>query len=105
MKRLLAIVSPLLAFLLLVTACGSSKQSAAPASTAAATTRTATKPATTSTTLAAPGALQGEALSAAAGDIPDNQVFVRYNGPSFSMRVPEGWARKGSGNTTTFREK
>jgi len=59
----------------------------------------------TTTAAATPGALQGEALSASAGDIPDNQVFVRYSGPSFAMKVPEGWARLVSRNQTTFRDK
>lgn len=41
------------------------------------------------------------------GDIPDNQVFVAYSPPgqSFSVSVPEGWARTEAGGTTTFTDK
>jgi hypothetical protein len=48
-----------------------------------------------------------ESESAATGDIPDNQTFlVFHNGPAgYSIRYPEGWARKGQGNDVTFREK
>lgn len=48
-----------------------------------------------------------EAESAATGDIPDNQTFlVFHDAPAgYSIRYPEGWARKGSGNHVTFREK
>jgi hypothetical protein len=48
-----------------------------------------------------------EAQAAATGDIPDNQVFlVFHNAPAgYSIRYPEGWARKGSANDVTFQEK
>jgi hypothetical protein len=48
-----------------------------------------------------------EAESAATGDIPDNQTFLVFrDAPAgYSIRYPEGWARKGSGNDVTFREK
>src|SRR5262249_33626412 len=54
-----------------------------------------------------PGALQAEANSAAAGDIPDNQVFLVYadRGAGYSMKYPEGWARQGAGANVTFRDK
>lgn len=34
-----------------------------------------------------------------AGDIPDNQAFVRYAPPGagYSVKVPEGWSRSGGG--------
>jgi hypothetical protein len=58
------------------------------------------------------GAVQGaeapsEVESAATGDIPDNQTFlVFHNAPAgYSIRYPEGWARKGQGNDVTFSEK
>ncbi len=37
------------------------------------------------------------------GDIPDSQVFIRYNSTSggFSLEVPEGWARTQSPAATT----
>jgi hypothetical protein len=48
-----------------------------------------------------------EAQSVATGDIPDNQVFLTFtNHPAgYSIRYPEGWARRGSGADVTFREK
>lgn len=52
-------------------------------------------------------AVPSEAESLATGDIPDNQVFLLFtNRPTgYSIRYPEGWARTGSGNEVTFREK
>src|SRR5581483_9864652 len=43
----------------------------------------------------------------AAGDIPDNQVFVDYSPPSggFTVTVPEGWARSEAGGAVTFTDK
>ena len=54
-----------------------------------------------------PGALQAEANSAAAGDIPDNQVFLvfRNRAAAYSIKYPEGWARRGSAGTAVFRDK
>jgi len=51
--------------------------------------------------------LQAEANSAAAGDIPDNQVFLvfRSAGGGYSIKYPEGWARQGSGDAVVFRDK
>jgi hypothetical protein len=71
-------------------------------STGAATTRSAS-----TTTTGAPGALQAEATSAAAGDIPDNQVFLVFRNAKggYSMKYPEGWAQRGSGKQVTFRDK
>jgi hypothetical protein len=99
----------LIAFPLLLVACGGSKHASTPTTTtSSATTTTAvvtTSPHTTTSATPGPGALQGEALSAAAGDIPDNQMFVSYSGPAFSMKVPEGWARRSSSAGTIFRDK
>jgi hypothetical protein len=41
------------------------------------------------------------------GDIPDNQAFVSYNPVTggFSFKVPEGWARTGTGSTVVFTDK
>jgi hypothetical protein len=54
-----------------------------------------------------PGALQGEANAAAAGDIPDNQVFLVFSNhrAGYSMKYPEGWAQVGSGRMVVFRDK
>jgi len=43
-----------------------------------------------------------------AGDIPDNQAFVRYAPPGagFSVEVPEGWSRSGGGGApVVFTDK
>lgn len=54
-----------------------------------------------------PGALQAEANAAAAGDIPDNQVFLvfRDGRADYSVKYPEGWAQQGSASTVVFRDK
>src|SRR5262249_10479960 len=54
-----------------------------------------------------PGALQAEANAAAAGDIPDNQVFLVFHnrGAGYSMKYPEGWDQRGSAGTVVFRDK
>ena len=41
------------------------------------------------------------------GDIPDDQVFVRYTSPdrAVSVSVPEGWARTEQGGAVTFTDK
>ncbi|MGB2954286.1 MAG: hypothetical protein WBB74_12975 [Gaiellaceae bacterium] len=91
-----------------VAGCGSSSKSKTHASqpttstpsTAAASTQTA--PTTTS-----PSALQAEANSAAAGDIPDNQVFLGFRDAAagYSIKYPEGWAQQGAGARVTIRDK
>src|SRR3954468_7828298 len=40
-----------------------------------------------------------------AGDIPDNQAYVRYAAPGVSVKVPEGWSRTASGGAVTFTDK
>lgn len=95
---LLSLVIPAL------TACGGSR----PASTATSTATPPPAPAKT-TTSGSPAAppLQGEAAGAAAGDIPDNQVFLGFrNGAAgYSVKYPEGWAQHGSGSNVVFRDK
>jgi hypothetical protein len=94
-----------------VAGCGSSGHSAATTTSAQPTSSasTTTTPTTTSTATpqSGPDALQAEANSAAAGDIPDNQVFLVFrNGHAgYSMKYPEGWAQQGSGNGVVFRDK
>ena len=43
----------------------------------------------------------------AAGDIPDNQVFVAVipSGAAFTVSVPQGWARSVEGGATVFTDK
>ena len=41
-----------------------------------------------------------------AGDIPDSQVFVTFASPlGFSIKVPEGWARRESPGMVRFEDK
>jgi hypothetical protein len=42
-----------------------------------------------------------------AGDIPDNQAFVPFTsaGGTFTVSVPEGWARSADGAATVFSDK
>lgn len=53
------------------------------------------------------GAVPSEAESLATGDIPDNQEFLTYadKPAGYSIKYPAGWARTGTGNDVTFREK
>src|SRR5690349_6649795 len=60
-----------------VAGCGGTKHTASSASTATTTPATTAGTATTGA-----GALQAEARSAAAGDIPDNQMFVVFADPA-----------------------
>jgi len=93
--------------------CGSGGHKAAAPKPAGVTALPTTPSATTGTTTAGapansgPGALQAEANSAAAGDIPDNQVFLVFTNRTagYSMKYPEGWARQGSADQVTFRDK
>ena len=88
-----------------VAGCGNARKGGAPTTTALATT---TSPkATTTSSPSGPGALQAEANATAAGDIPDNQVFLVFTdrAAAFSMKYPEGWAQQGAGDRVTFRDK
>ena len=42
-----------------------------------------------------------------AGDIPDNQAYVAYAPPGggFTVKVPEGWSRSGTGGAVVFTDK
>jgi hypothetical protein len=82
---------------------GSSTGATIPASPPT-TTAAATSPGTTTSGAAA---LQAEAASAAAGDIPDNQIFLTFRNhrAGYSMKYPEGWAQQGSGDNVSFRDK
>jgi hypothetical protein len=77
----------LAATVLVVVGCGSSK-----------------KPATSG---ASANALSAEAVSAATGDIPDNQVFLVFKnqGSGYSIKYPEGWTQQGSGGDVSFKDK
>ena len=83
--------------------CGGAKQTSAPPTTTSSQPPAATQSRSQST----PGALQAEANATAAGDIPDNQVFLTYHNAAagYSMSYPEGWARRGSGSQVLFQDK
>lgn len=103
------ILIPVAASLLaLLPGCAGSKTSAPATRTTTAQSRTVTAGSTTTNTVVSgPGALQAEANAAAAGDIPDNQVFLVFRNAraGYSMKYPEGWAQQGSGNSVVFRDK
>ena len=97
---------------LVAAGCGSGGHKSAAASTTGVTATgttaaTATHATSASPAGAGPGALQAEANSAAAGDIPDSQVFLVFSNRTagYSMKYPEGWAQQGSGGRVTFRDK
>ena len=95
--RTIALAASVLAFAVAVAGCGGGHPAVmppAPTTTAAATPN-------------GPGALQAEATAAATGDIPDNQVFLVFtNDPAgYSVKYPEGWAQRGSGDAVSFRDK
>jgi hypothetical protein len=98
-------VAAALAAALAAAGCGSSSTSATSATPAPATSSAATTAASPSSQAA--GALTGEAAAAATGDVPDNQVFLKVNdrAAGFSMKYPEGWAQKASGNMLTISDK
>ena len=83
---------------------GSSSSSAAPIPSTSSTVTSAAKPASCGSSVSTGSS---EAASTAAGDIPDNQNFLTFqNRPAgYSISYPEGWARSGSGDQVTFRDK
>ena len=84
--------------------CGSSSH---PGTVASSTTAPATISSTARAGTSGVGALSAEAQSTATGDIPDNQVFLRFTNPvaGYRMSYPEGWTRKGDGRNVTFSDK
>jgi hypothetical protein len=67
----------------------------------------AAQPSTTSSASTASEASSTPADATQAGDIPDNQVYVAYQfvAGGYTVKVPEGWARRESGGVTTFTDK
>lgn len=85
---------------LTLAACGGSS----PSTSSTSSTSKSTVPGST----APSGAADPNAPEVVApGDIPDNQAFVTYSPPgaSYSIKVPEGWARSTSNGTVTFTDK
>ena len=89
---------------LVLAGCGGSAHSSAPPTTASSTP---TAPAAGTTPGGGASALQAEANATAAGDIPDNQVFLTFTdgAAGYSMKYPEGWAQQGAAAKVTFRDK
>jgi hypothetical protein len=93
--------------LALLAACSSSKTaqpvpaSASASASAATSTTSTTDPSTTAATVN-PNTPEPNA----AGDIPDNTVYVSFafSGGPFSVTLPEGWARTDSNGSTTFTD-
>jgi hypothetical protein len=96
----------LVVILTVAAGCGSAGHSGTSATTTGAPATT-TAAARTAATASGPGALQAEAKATAAGDIPDNQVFLVFRDPraGYSMKYPEGWAQRGAGDSVSFRDK
>ncbi|MDQ1458642.1 MAG: hypothetical protein QOI08_126 [Actinomycetota bacterium] len=106
-----AVCAPALAVAALVGlgACGSSSPSSSSSTTtnnSAAIGATTTAPGGSSSAVTSPTtvpASTGPEVSPS-GDIPDNQAFVKYASArgTFSLQVPEGWARTDTGGVTIF---
>lgn len=102
-KMTISLVSALVVAGLLVAGCGSSGST----DTAGEVSSGAGGNAPTESPEAGGEAGPSEAQAAATGDIPDNQVFLVFHDSKagYSIRYPEGWARKGSASDVTFQEK
>lgn len=106
LSRVLAI--PALALLAIAAGCGGGAKTSAPATTAAAaSSTTTTAAATTTSSSSSSGALTAEVQATAAGDIPDNQVFLTFHdgAAGYSLKYPEGWVQNGSGSNVSFSDK
>ena len=99
---------PVALFVVVASGCGGASRQAAPTTTSSPVA-TSAPPAGGTSTSAGPGtgALQAEGNAAAAGDIPDNQVFLVFRDAAagYSMKYPEGWAQQGAGDHVLFRDK
>jgi hypothetical protein len=105
-------VTAALAAALAAVGCGSASStsptaSATPAATASSAATPGTAASSPASTAQGPGALTGEAASAAAGDVPDNQVFLTLHDKAggFSMKYPEGWAQQSKAGALTIQDK
>lgn len=103
--RFFTISAAVITFSAAATGCGSSTKT--PAAGPAPATTTATSTSTPAAAGSGAGALTAEAQSAAAGDIPDNQVFLTFRNATagYSIRYPEGWLQSGHGRTVSFQDK
>jgi hypothetical protein len=117
-RRLVVSLAVVISLGLGATACGSSSKSKAantPASTTTSTAPGSTAAGSTAAGSAAAGSTTAPGSTAApgtkevspTGDIPDNQAYVAYAPPGqgYSVKVPEGWARRTNGGATVFTDK
>jgi hypothetical protein len=86
---------------------GGSGNNSARATSPSATTPAASSGSRAGSTSQGSGALTAEAQQTAAGDIPDNQVFLTFRNTAegYSIEYPEGWAQRGSAARVTFQDK
>lgn len=109
MNRRLLIGAPVLLLTVVAFAvgCGGGSGNTSAQTTSPATPTAPSAPSGTGSGGQGVGALTAEAQQAAAGDIPDNQVFLTFrNGAEgYAMKYPEGWAQRGSGARVTFQDK
>jgi len=105
--RLFTIPVAVLALSAAAAGCGSSTKTPATASLPSTSTSTSTSTSSTATAASGADALTAEANAAAAGDIPDNQVFLTFGNATagYSIRYPEGWLQQGRGQKVTFQDK
>ena len=87
--------------------CGSSSSGSTPPSTGATTNPPAVATSSPAASTAAPAVDPNAPEVNPAGDIPDNQAYVRYQvpGAGYSVKVPEGWARTAGAGVVTFTDK
>lgn len=95
------------AALLPLSACGAAATPTPTVTTAAPTSSSAGSSASAKPTTTATGVNPNAPEPAAAGDIPDNQVYVPYSPSSklFTVKVPEGWSQVSSGGAVVFDGK
>ena len=111
MNRRLLIGTPTLLFSVaaLAAGCGGGggSNSAQATTPRASTTPSASSGYGSGTASQTSGALTAEAQQTAAGDIPDNQVFLTFRNTAggYSIEYPEGWAQRGSAARVTFQDK
>jgi hypothetical protein len=105
------IFAPFAVVLTLAAAAGCGSSSSTPSTTpsgSSGTSPTSTPPATLPQgSSSGAGALVAESQQAAAGDIPDNQVFLVYRDAKagYSIKYPEGWAIRGTAGDVTIQDK
>lgn len=109
MNKRLVIGAPVLLLMVaaLAAGCGGGSGNNSAQATPPATSTAPSAPSSGGSGAQGAGALTAETQQAAAGDIPDNQVFLTFRNAAegYSMKYPEGWAQRGSAARVTFRDK